>query len=74
MQSTIKGIYKNGQVALEEAPETSGPVEVLVTFTGGVVPGTPEQGEKRKFGIGKGLVLHMSPDFNEPLDDLEDYL
>jgi hypothetical protein len=34
MLGAIKGIYKNGQVILEETPETEGPVEVLVTFTG----------------------------------------
>jgi len=37
MPSTIKGIYKNGQVILEETPEINGPAEVLVTFTGDVV-------------------------------------
>jgi prevent-host-death family protein len=25
-------------------------------------------------GTGKGLVLYMSPDFDEPLEDFEDYM
>ncbi len=38
MPSTIKGIYENGRVILDETPETNGPAEVLVTFTGGIIP------------------------------------
>jgi hypothetical protein len=74
MLTTVKGIYINRQVVLEETPETAGPVEVLVTFTDSVMPATPEQGNKRMFGAGKGMVLYMSPDFNEPLDDRKDYM
>jgi hypothetical protein len=33
MLNTVKGIYKNGHVILEETPETDEPMEVLVTFT-----------------------------------------
>jgi hypothetical protein len=29
---------------------------------------------KRKFGSMKGLIKHMSPDFDEPLSDLKDYM
>jgi prevent-host-death family protein len=28
----------------------------------------------RKPGTAKGLVLYMSPDFDEPLEDFEDYM
>jgi hypothetical protein len=38
MQGTIKGVYKNGQVILEETPNIDGLAEVLVTFTGSIVP------------------------------------
>jgi len=75
MLNTIKGTYNNGQVILEEAPpETNGPTEVLVTFTGNLVAAENAAKKKRAFGIGKGTVLYMSPDFNEPLDDLKDYM
>jgi hypothetical protein len=29
---------------------------------------------KRKFGMGKGTVLYMSPDFDKPLEDFKDYM
>ena len=30
--------------------------------------------KKRRFGFRKGALKYMSPDFNEPLDDFEDYM
>lgn len=71
MFSTIKGIYNNGQITLEECPETNKPVEVLVTFTEDVNV-QPNPNTKRKFGFGKGSLLYMAPDFNEPLEDLKE--
>ncbi|HMR84924.1 MAG TPA: hypothetical protein PKE30_17380 [Niabella sp.] len=73
MLTTIKGVYNNGQIILEELPETDKPVEVLVTFTEKVVKKDDVE-TTRKFGFGKGSLLYMSPDFNEPLDDLKDYM
>lgn len=29
---------------------------------------------EREFGIGKGIVEYMSPDFDEPLDDMKEYM
>lgn len=68
MFSTIKGIYNNGQITLEECPETNKPVEVLVTFTDTIQ--TKSEKKPLVFGAQKGTVLYMAPDFNEPLDDL----
>ncbi len=72
MLNAIKGIYNNGQVILEETPETAEPVEVLVTFTKDIVP--TQIKKKLEFGFAKGQVLYMAPDFNEPLEDLKDYM
>jgi hypothetical protein len=72
MLSTIKGIYNNGQLVLEEAPEVSGPVEVLVTFTQESEHSVSNK--KTVFGFAKGTVLYMAPDFDEPLEDLKDYM
>ncbi len=73
MQTQIKGIYNNGQVILDEQPTLSKPVKVVVTFL--------EEEEvvvkKKKpliAGFAKGTVTYMSPDFNEPLDELKDYM
>jgi len=72
MLQTIKGIYNNGRLTLEEMPEISEPAEVLVTFTGNTVSEHPKK--KLVFGFAKGGVQYMSADFNEPLDDLKDYM
>jgi antitoxin (DNA-binding transcriptional repressor) of toxin-antitoxin stability system len=29
---------------------------------------------KRKLGSGKGLVIHIAPDFDEPLEDFAEYM
>lgn len=71
MLTTIKGIYNNGQIILEELPSTKEPVEVFVTFTQKI---EPEPKMKMEFGFGKGMVKYMSTDFNEPLEDLKDYM
>ncbi|MBI4886896.1 MAG: type II toxin-antitoxin system prevent-host-death family antitoxin [Acidobacteria bacterium] len=34
----------------------------------------PVSGGQRKPGTGKGLILYMSPDFDAPLEDFEDYM
>ena len=72
MLNAIKGIYNNGQVTLEETPETSEPVEVLVTFTKDISATQPKK--KLVFGFAKGQVLYMAPDFNEPFEDVKDYM
>jgi hypothetical protein len=70
MLTTIKGMYQDGQIILEEKPPLTENGEVLVTFM------KVKRGEKkdRVFGSGKDLVLYMASDFNDPLDDLKDYM
>ncbi|MBP6620096.1 MAG: DUF2281 domain-containing protein [Leadbetterella sp.] len=34
----------------------------------------PSEIKKRIFGFAKGSVSYMSDDFNEPLDDLKEYM
>jgi hypothetical protein len=72
MLTTIKGIYNNGKITLEEKPEVTQPTKVLVTFVEEV--NTNEKREQRKAGYGKGTITYISPDFDEPLDDLKDYM
>ncbi|HWB25615.1 MAG TPA: hypothetical protein VG738_09050 [Chitinophagaceae bacterium] len=72
MLTTVKGTYNNGQVMLEEAPETNGPVEVLVTFTREIEPA--KQNAKRLFGFAKGKITFMAVDFDAPLEDLKEYM
>ncbi|MCP9762564.1 DUF2281 domain-containing protein [Lacihabitans soyangensis] len=71
MLATVKGIYENGRITLEETPPSLERSEVLVTFT---KVRASSQKKKREFGIGKGIVKNMSADFDEPLDDLKEYM
>lgn len=71
MLTSIKGYYENGHIVLEELPKTNDRMEVIITFTEEIKE-QPKQ--KRQFGSGKGIIKYMSPDFNEPLDDLKDYM
>lgn len=74
MYTTIKGIYQNGQLTLSEIPPvTTGATEVLVTFTG-PVPTEPNNKTPRKGGFAKDYILYVAPDFDEPLEDLKDYM
>ncbi|HEY2583378.1 MAG TPA: DUF2281 domain-containing protein [Mucilaginibacter sp.] len=71
MLTTIKGYYDHGQIILEETPPVETKTEVMVTFL------TEETkintGVKRKLGGLEGKVP-LPEDFNEPLDDLKDYM
>jgi Protein of unknown function (DUF2281) len=70
MLTTIKGIYQNGQIILEEKPPVTDDAEVFVTFT----KLSENKKKNRVFGAGKGSVLFMAADFNEPLEDLKEYM
>ncbi len=74
MLSTIKRIYHNGQITLEETPAITGPVEIFITFMHDIVVNAKNDNTKRIFGIGKGLTLNMAANFNGPLDELKDYM
>ncbi len=72
LTTTITGTYQNGQVFLEEIPKTKKKLKVFVTFMEEVdIVNKPIT--KRPFGILKGSVK-LSDDFNEPLDDLKEYM
>ncbi len=70
MLTTIKGIYDNGQIVLDEIPPTINKSKVVVTFLEEIQP-SPLQ--KRPFGSLKGKI-GIPDNFNEPLDDLKDYM
>jgi len=72
MLTTIRGTYSNGKITLLEAPPTEETMEVLVTFTEIVEPA--ELNKPRRAGYSKGTVVYMSPDFDEPLEELKDYM
>jgi Protein of unknown function (DUF2281) len=70
MLTTIKGYYDHGQIVLEETPPIKTKTEVMVTFLTNKAVGKPI---KRKLGGLEGKV-NLPEDFNEPLDNLKDYM
>lgn len=72
MLTTVKGYYEQGRVVLSEEAPVSGRVEVIVTFLSDE-PSSINSGKKRMPGGLKGKVT-IPDDFNEPLDDLKDYM
>lgn len=71
MHTVIEGIYENGKVTLDHKPDVAVKAKVKVIFE--EVDGREQVPAKRPFGIGKGTI-EMAPDFDEPLDDLQDYM
>jgi hypothetical protein len=49
-------------------------MEVFVAFTKTIVPTLSISKSKRIFGVGKGSITYINTDFDEPLDDLKDYM
>lgn len=66
---TIKGIYDNGRITLIDEPPVKTKTEVTITFL--VDPALPKP--KRVLGGLEGKIF-TPDDFNEPLDDLKDYM
>ncbi len=71
MLTTIKGIYNQGKIILQEEPPVQTTTEVIVTFLTNIKVENFQN--KRKLGGLEGKVT-LPQDFNEPLDDLKDYL
>ena len=72
MLTTIKGVYEDGKITVTEKPpikETK--ADVLITF----LPGQKNEGSSHKRILG-GLEgkISVPEDFNEPLNDLKDYM
>lgn len=66
---TVKGIYKNGQLLLDEPIDTEVGYKVFVTF----VEKLNIQTAKRKAGALAG-ILKTPDNFNDPIDDLKEYM
>lgn len=70
MLSAIKGVYDNGKITLTETAPVQKKTEVIVTFL--EEENTPANKIRTPGGL-KGKVF-LPDDFNEPLDDLKDYM
>lgn len=77
MYTAIKGIFENGQVILEETPPTYKKANVVVMFLNeeqqsSLSTKSVHKGVKIGSLAGKGYGI--PDDFNEPLDDLKEYM
>ena len=70
MLANIKGTYENGKIVLDEVPPIKNKSKVVVTFIEETQPSSPQ---KRRLGSLKGKI-GIPDNFNEPLDDLKDYM
>ena len=71
MLTTIKGYYENGAVILTEAAPVEEKTEVMVTFL--TEKALETDAKFRKPGGLKGKIS-IPDDFNEPIDDLKEYM
>ena len=76
MYTVIKGIYENGQIVLQEEPPTTKKMKVLVTFLDDAEtsPSKRQPGSLLRLGSLKGKTYNIPDNFNEPLDDLKEYM
>jgi hypothetical protein len=70
MLTAIRGYYEKGQIILKEDAPVQTRTDVIVTF---LTEGNETTTAKRIPGGLKGKVS-LPDDFNEPLDDLKDYM
>ena len=71
MLTTIKGVYREGHIILKEEAPVKSETEVIVTFL------TDESDTPKKSPRVPGRLkgrISITDDFNEPLDDLKDYM
>ncbi len=71
MLTTIKGVYDHGQIILTEDPQVKTKTDVIVTFL--TVEKTASEKKRGAPGSLKGLV-DIPDNFNDPLEDLKDYI
>jgi hypothetical protein len=74
MYTAINGIYENGQFVLTETPPTSKKTKVVIMFMEEVETLPTNKKKGIKLGSLAGKVYNIPDDFNEPLDDLKDYM
>ncbi|MFC3199911.1 DUF2281 domain-containing protein [Parapedobacter deserti] len=73
MYTAIKGIYENGKITFTEEPPVKSKAEVMITFLTGQDSAEKAPKGKVKIGLLEGKIK-LPEDFNEPLDDLKDYM
>jgi len=70
MLTAIKGYYEKGKIVMKEEAPVNVKTDVIITF---LIEDAQTTGGKRIPGGLKGKVS-IPDDFDEPLDDLKDYM
>lgn len=70
MLTTVKGVYEGGQIIFDEPPPVTERTEVIVTF---LTEEKKDEPKKRVLGLLEGKAK-LPDDFDEPLDELKDYM
>jgi len=74
MYTAIKGIYENGKITFTEEPPVKSKADVVITFLTGQETNEEKKPKKKvKIGLLEGKIK-LPGDFNEPLEDLKDYM
>jgi len=73
MLSTIKGFYDNGKITFAEEPPVKTKAEVIITFLTGKEKQDNIAPKKISLGLLEGKVI-LPDDFNDPMDDLAEYM
>lgn len=74
MYAAIQGTYENGEITLEEIPPTTKKSKVVIMFIEEKIETSPRQYKGVNIGGLAGKGYKIPDDFNEPLDDLNEYL
>jgi hypothetical protein len=67
---SVKGYYEKGHVFFNDEPQISGRTEVIITFL------SDEKNERKAARVPGGLAgkVGIPDDFNDPIEDLKDYM
>ncbi len=71
MLTTIKGYYEHGTIILEEEATVTEKTEVMITF---LTKKSTDNAHKTRIPGGLKGKVSLPEDFNEPIDDLKDYM
>jgi hypothetical protein len=74
MYAAIKAIYENGQIILQETPPTTEKTNVIVMFIKEEPAKMQPSAKGVKIGSLAGKGYSIPDNFNEPLEDLNEYM
>ena len=71
MLTTIQGYYEKGRIILKEEAPVTEKTDVMVTF---LTERNKDDNNKKRIPGGLKGKVSIPDDFNDPIDDLKDYM